>query len=107
MARPRIFDYDAASDETIVTEGVEGAVPTWIGIGLDRQIMHIVCNEGVLNATGDGIETVTRSGQQVTLDGADVVDFYQANKATIDAFLEAAMSKWAEVQGKTGAVISS
>lgn len=105
--RPRLFDYDVASDEEIVTEGVEGAVPTWVGIAIDRQIIHIVCQEGVLNVTGDALDVVTRSGQQETMEGSDVVDFYQANKATIDDLLRAAMETWAARRGKTGIVVES
>ena len=107
MARPRIFDYDTQSDEQIVTEGVEGAIATWIGIGIDQKVIHIVCDEGTLNATGDGIETVTRSGQQVSLEGDAVNTFYAANKSTIDALIEAALNEWAAQKSKTGSVVIS
>jgi hypothetical protein len=107
MARPRIFDYDAASDETIVTEGVEGAVLTWFGMDIDNQVIHIVCSEGTINATGDGIEDVTRSGQQETLDATDTVTFYQANKTEIDSIISAALETWAARRSKTGDVVES
>ncbi len=107
MARPRIFDYDAGSDEEIVTQGVEGAVPRWIGIDIDNQIIHIVCDEGVLNGTGDGIETVTRKSQQENLEGSDVVTLYTAHKAAFDEIIQAAMETWAARRSKTGAVVSS
>lgn len=107
MARPKVFDYDPASDETIVTEGVEGAALTWFGIDVDRQIVHIVCKEGTLNVTGDGIEAPTRTGQQESLEGQEAIDFYTANKAAIDAVVQAALEKWAELRAKTGSVISS
>ena len=107
MARPRIFDYDVASDEQIVTEGVEGAVVTWLGMDIDRQVIHIVCSEGTLNATGDGIDVVTRSGQQETIEGADTVTFYTANKAAIDSLIAAALETWAVLRSKTGTVVES
>jgi len=107
MARPRIFDYDAASDEQIVTEGVEGAVCTWFGIDVERQVMHIVCNEGTLNATGDGIEDITRHGQQENFIDSEFVSFYQANKAALDSILTAALETWAARRSKTGQVVES
>ena len=107
MARPKIVDYDPASDEQIVTEGVEGCALTWLGMDIDRQIIHIVCQEGPLNQAGDGIETATRTGQQETMEGADVTAFYTVNKAAIDALLQASLEKWVELRGKTGQVVIS
>ena len=107
MARPKVIDYDPASDETIVTAGVEGARLTWFGIDPDRQIIHIVCEEGTLTVSGDGIDTATRTGQQMNLEDADFVDFYVANKTTIDEIARVALLKFAELKGKTGVVIET
>lgn len=107
MPRPKVFDYDPASDETIVTQGVQGAAVTWVGIDVDGQTVHIVCNEGSLNTAGDGIEQVTRSRQQETLEGQEAIDFYTANKTAIDALIEAALETWAARRSKTGSVIIS
>ena len=111
MARPKVIDYDPASDETVVTSGVEGAEVVWFGIAVARQIVHIVCNEGSLSIDGDEIDTVTRKGLQVTLDGADALSFYTANKTAIDDIIRAALLKFAEMHplypGKTGVVIET
>ena len=107
MARPKVFDYDAASDETIVTAGVQGAKLAWFGIDPDRQIVHIVCNEGNLVPSGDDLETITRKAQQINLEGQDFVDFYTANKATIDELHRIALSAWAAERAKNGTVIES
>ena len=104
MARPKVFDYDPAHDEQIVTEGVTGHALAWLGFDLDRQIMHIVVDEGVLAGDGLSIESITRSGQQVTLEGQDVVDFYTSLQTEMDAVVKKAMEVWAENSGKTGAV---
>lgn len=105
MARPKVIDYDPASDETIVTAGVEGAEPQWIGFDINKQIIHIVCNEGTLSIGGDDIDTITRHGQQETLTGTDATDFYTTNKTAMDALIEAALTTWAIRRGKTGTVI--
>lgn len=105
MARPKIVDYDPGSDEQIVTEGVEGCALTWLGFDIDRQVMHIVCEEGALNVGGDGIETATRTGQQETLEGVDVATFYTVNKTALDSLIQAALEKWVELRGKTGSVV--
>lgn len=107
MARPRIFDYDVSSEEEVVTEGVEGAMMTWFGLDIENQRIHIVCSEGTLNGTGDGIESVTRSGQQVSMEGTPVNTFYAAHKAALDEIIQAALETWASNRSKTGEVIIS
>lgn len=104
MARARVFDYDVASDETIVTAGVEGCYPTWIGFDLGSKIMHIVYKEGELAADGKSIETITRTGQ-VNLEDQDLIDFYTANTATFDDMVNICTAKLASVLGKTGALV--
>jgi hypothetical protein len=111
MARPKVFDYDAASDETIVTAGVEGAQLTWMGINPITQpdgkepYMHMVFIEGVLNAGGDAIETKTRGPVQVNLEGQEFTDFYVSNKATFDELHRKTLEYVAQKYGKTGSVI--
>jgi hypothetical protein len=107
MARPKVYDYDTASDEAIVTEGVEGAKLAWFGIDPDRQIVHIVCNEGDLVTAGDDLDTVTRRGQQINLEGADFITFYTANKTLIDDLHRVVLNAWASEKAKTGTVIES
>lgn len=107
MARPRIFDYDTGSDETIVTEGVEGAEPRQIAFDLSTPRVTVICAEGTLNATGDGLETITRDGGQEDFFDSDATDFYVANKAAIDSILSAAMELWADRRSKTGTVVES
>ena len=106
MALPKVYDYDAASDETIVTAGVEGFEIQWVGLDINARIIHIVVNEGTLATDGESIETVTRKGQQVTLEGDDALAFYQANKTAIDSLVGGAMAKWASENSKTGSVVS-
>jgi hypothetical protein len=111
MARPKIYDYDAESDETIVTAGVEGAQMTWLGISpVNRPdgkepFMHMLFVEGVLNPAGDAIETVTRGPVQVTLEGQEFTDFYVANKATFDELHRKTLEYVAAKYSKTGAVV--
>lgn len=113
MARPRIFDYDEASEEAIITEGVEGAQLTWIGINPVTQpngtepFMHLVFFEGVLNATGDAVETKTRGPSQINFEGSDFTDFYIENKTLLDDLVRVCLLKAAEVKGKTGAVVET
>ena len=106
MALPKVFDYTAESDEEIVTKGVQGFEIQWVGMNITKRIIHIVVNEGVLAADGQSIETITRGGQQITLEGQDVLDFYALNNAAIDALATAAMDKWALDNDKTGAIIA-
>ena len=107
MARPKIFDFDPASEETVVTQGAECAELQWFGINPENGLVHIVCNVGTLNATGDGVEDITYRAIQITLEGQDALDFYTANKTAIDAIHSAALEKWALDKGKTGEVIES
>jgi hypothetical protein len=104
MARAKVFDYDAASDETIVTAGVEGVAAKWIGFDLDKQIVHIVYEEGVLAADGKSIETATRKGQ-ISIEGQDTVDFYTANKTAFDDLINACLAKAASELSKTGELV--
>jgi hypothetical protein len=104
MTLPKTIDYDPVYDETIVTSGVTGMAPRWIGFNLDSRIMHIVADEGVVAADGKSLETITRKGVQVSLDGQDVIDFYQANSEAMDSIVQAAIEKWMSVEGKTGTV---
>lgn len=105
MARPKLYDYDPGSEEEIVLSGTQAAEMTWFGIDIGRQVIHIVCQEGLINGTNDGLEAVTKKGQQVTLEGAEVAIFYQANKAAIDSIISAAYAAWADKKSKTGTVI--
>lgn len=104
MALPKTYDYDPAHDETIVTAGVTGMAPRWIGFDIESRIMHIVADEGVVAADGKSLETVTRKNVQVSLEGADVVSFYQSVSAEMDAVIQKAMETWMAEQGKTGVV---
>ena len=111
MPRPVVFDYDAGSEETIVTAGIEGAQMTWIGINpITRPdgttpFMHLLFIEGVLNPAGDAIETVTRGPSQVEIAGQDFTDFYVANKTVLDDFVRICLAKAAELKSKTGTII--
>lgn len=104
MALGKCFDYDAESDEIIVTAGVEGLDVTWIGFDVDRKVLHIVYKEGNLNGTGDGIETITKKGQ-ITLENSDMIDFYSANAAAFNAIINSCLGKAANDLGKTGEII--
>ena len=106
MALPKVFDYDAGSDETIVTAGVEGFKVGWIGFDLTKKIVHIVVDEGTLATNGENIETVTKPSQQLTLEGDAAIAFYVANKAAMDAIVSGAMVKWAADNDKAGSVVS-
>ena len=77
MARPKIFDFDPASEETVVTQGAECAELQWFGINPENGLVHIVCNVGTLNATGDGVEDITYRAIQITLEGQDALDHVQ------------------------------
>ncbi len=116
MARPKVFDYDATSDETVVTEGVEGAKLTWIGInpltqdvnGQTREpFAHLLFTEGTLNQAGDDLETITRGPTQVNIEGQAFTDWYTANKALFDDLVRICFEKAAELKSKTGSVVES
>lgn len=113
MSRPKIFDYDAASEEEIVTAGVEGHKITWIGIRPDAispelpPLIHMLFEQGTLNIAGDDIEKRTKPVVQVNLESQDFNDFYLANKAIMDALHRACLEYIAEKFGKTGQVIEN
>jgi hypothetical protein len=113
MPRPKIYDYDAASDETIVTDGVQGSQLSWIGLNpLTRPdgkepYMHLVFFEGIIAPSGDALETITRGPTQINIEGQDFTDLYLANKTVFDEFVRLAYEKAAELAGKTGALIES
>lgn len=111
MARPKVFDYDPGSEETIVTAGVEGAQLTWMGINPVTQpdgkepFMHMVFIEGILNQAGDEVEITTRGPIQVNLEGQEFTDFYIANKITFDELHRKTLEYVAQKYGKTGSVV--
>lgn len=92
MALPKVVKYDAEYVEPVVTTGKDGMDVTWIGIGVNNRVIHIVYNEGAVNDADSGLEATTGKGQ-VTLEDAEVVAFYQANSAAIDALTNAAFNE--------------
>lgn len=107
MARPKIFDYDSASDETIVTAGVEGFELMQCSFLPSRGLAVFVINEGTIDGSGDGIDTVTRKSTQYNLEDSDFSSWYLANKTVCDDFYRICIEKAAEMAGKTGNVVES
>ena len=113
MTRPKIFDYDPASEETIVTAGVQGAMITWIGIRPNTLLngkeptIHMLFSQGTIGVGGDSIEVETKPVVQVTLEGQGFTDFYIANKTLLDDLHRACLEYIADKFGKTGQVIET
>ena len=106
MSLTTVYDYDPGSDEVIVTKGVEGCEITWVGMSLDGDgTLDVIMKEGTLSADGKSIEVMTRDGQQETITGQEVQDFYTAHQAAFDEIIDACYAKWAEKRGKTGVVV--
>lgn len=106
MATTTVYDYDPESDEAIVTKGVEGCEITWVGMSLDGEgKLDIIMKEGALSADGKTIKTITRKGQQVSISGQEVTDFYTSHQAAFDEIIDACYDLWASKRGKTGVLI--
>jgi hypothetical protein len=107
MATPNVFDFESAYDTEIIKAGIQGFRVTWFGIDPVHGRISIVCDEGTLNAKGDGIDTVTLRSRQVDLEGTDFTNFRAANKEVIDALITSAMNEYAIKTGRAGKVVSA